>query len=169
VSAGIVLVVAIADNGVIGRGGGLPWHLPDDLQHFKSVTLGKPLLMGRRTFDSIGKPLPGRRNLVLTHAAGTLPQGAEAVSNIEAALALIADNTELCVIGGAALFAQTLPMAQRIYLTEVHATVTGDVHFPSWDRASWRELERREHPADTRHAYPMSFVTLERLPARGRR
>ena len=164
-SADIVLVVAIADNGVIGRGGGLPWHLPDDLQHFKSVTLGKPLLMGRRTFDSIGRPLPGRRNLVLTHAAGTLPQGVEAVSSIEAALALVTGDTELCVIGGAALFAQTLPLAQRIYLTEVHATVTGDVHFPPWDRTAWRELERREHPADARHAYPMSFVTLEPLAA----
>jgi dihydrofolate reductase len=168
VPAGIVLVVAIADNGVIGRGGELPWHLPDDLQHFKSVTLGKPLLMGRRTFDSIGKPLPGRRNLVLTHAAGTLPQGVEAVSSIEAALALVAGDAELCVIGGAALFAQTLPMAQRIYLTEVHGTVTGDVHFPPWDRTIWRELARREHPADTRHAYPMSFVTLKPLAASGR-
>ncbi len=161
-SAPIVLVVAVADNGVIGRDGTLPWHLPDDLKFFKAVTMGKPLLMGRRTFESIGKPLPGRRNLVLTRGAAAFPAGVEAVASIDAALALLPDTPELCVIGGATLFAQTLPLARRLYLTEVHGAVAGDVHFPHWDRADWRETERREHPADERHLYAMSFVTLER-------
>ena len=161
-TASIVLVVAVADNGVIGRGGALPWHLPDDLKFFKSVTMGKPLLMGRRTFESIGRALPGRRNLVLTRGATEFPAGVEAVASIDAALALLPDTPELCVIGGAALFAQTLPIAQRLYLTEVHGAVEGDVHFPNWNRAEWRETQRREHPADDRHLYAMSFVTLQR-------
>ena len=161
-SAPIVLVVAVADNGVIGRAGKLPWHLPDDLKFFKAVTMGKPLLMGRRTFESIGRPLPGRRNLVLTRGTGAYPAGAEAVASLDAALALLPETPELCVIGGAALFGQTLPLARRLYLTEVHAAVEGDVHFPHWNRAEWLETGRREHPADERHAYAMSFVTLER-------
>jgi dihydrofolate reductase len=162
VPAPIALVVAIADNGVIGRGGGLPWHLPDDLKHFKAVTLGKPLLMGRRTFESIGRPLPGRRNLVLTRGAGAFPAGIEPVASLEQAQALLPQAPELCVIGGATLFAQTLPTAHRFYLTQVHGMVEGDVCFPAWDAAAWRETERREHPADERHRYAMSFVTLER-------
>jgi dihydrofolate reductase len=162
VAASIVLVVAVADNGVIGRGGTLPWHLPDDLKFFKAVTMGKPLLMGRRTFESIGRPLPGRRNLVLTRGAGAFPAGVETVTSIDAALALLPEAPELCVIGGATLFAQALPIARRLYLTEVHGEIAGDVHFPPWNRADWRETERREHPADERHLYAMSFVTLER-------
>jgi dihydrofolate reductase len=162
VPAPIALVVAIADNGVIGRAGGLPWHLPDDLKHFKAVTLGKPLLMGRRTFESIGRPLPGRRNLVLTRGGGTFPAGIEPVASLEQARALLPQAPELCVIGGATLFAQTLPAAHRFYLTQVHGAVEGDVRFPAWDPAAWRETERREHPADERHRYAMSFVTLER-------
>ena len=160
--APIALVVAIADNGVIGRGGILPWYLPDDLRHFKSVTLGKPVLMGRRTFESIGKPLPGRRNLVLTGSARPLPAGVEPVASVEAARALVGDAAELCVIGGAALYAQALPLASRIYLTRIHGAVSGDVHFPAWDAAAWREVQRHEHPADARHAYAMTFLTLER-------
>lgn len=159
----IALVAAVADNGVIGRDGGLPWHLPDDLKHFKRVTLGKPVLMGRRTFESIGKPLPGRRNLVLTHGTLAATEGVEGVASIDAARALVANDAELCVIGGARVFAQLLPDAGRIYLTCVHGEITGDVHFPPWDAAHWHEIERREHPADARHAYAMSFLTLDRL------
>ena len=161
-SARIALVVAMADNAVIGRGGTLPWHLPDDLKHFKTLTMGKPLLMGRRTFESIGKPLPGRRNLVLTRGGAPLPAGVEAVASIDAARVLVSGAAELCVIGGAAVFAESLPVAQRIYMTYVHGEVSGDVYFPPWQAAVWRELERSEHPADARHAYAMSFVTLER-------
>jgi dihydrofolate reductase len=158
----VALVVAMADNGVIGRGGGLPWHLPDDLKYFKLVTLGKPVLMGRRTFDSIGKPLPGRRNLVLTRATLAAASGVEYVHSVEQGRALAAGAAELCVIGGAEVFALALPLATRIYLTRVHAIVAGEVFFPLRDFSAWRERESVAHAADPRHAYAMSFVTLER-------
>lgn len=158
----IALVVAIAENEVIGRGGALPWHLPDDLKFFRSVTLGKPVLMGRRTLESIGRALPGRRNLVLTRGTMQAPEGVEIVRSIEAALQLVGDAPELCVIGGAAVYAETLPRAERLYLTRVHARVEGDTHFPDWSPGDWREIARTEHPADARHAYAMSFLTLER-------
>lgn len=157
----IALVLAAAENGVIGRDGKLPWHLPDDLKHFKAVTLDKPVLMGRRTFDSIGKALPGRRNLVLSRTASSRA-GIEQVHSVEEAHALCAGAPELCVIGGAEIFALTLPLARRVYLTRVHASVQGDVYFPLAALALWREIERSEHPGDERHAYAMSFVTLER-------
>ena len=158
----VALVVAMADNGVIGRGGGLPWRLPDDLKYFKVVTFGKPVLMGRRTFDSIGKPLSGRRNLVLSRAATGSASGVEYVHSVEQARALAAGAAELCVIGGAEVYALALPLATRIYLTRVHAVVAGEVHFPLRDFSGWRESESVAHAADERHAYAMSFVTLER-------
>jgi dihydrofolate reductase len=158
----IALVVAMADNGVIGKGGGLPWHLPDDLKHFKAVTFGKPVLMGRRTFESIGKPLPGRRNLVMTRGAAAAVPGVEYVGSVEQARSLAAGAAELCVIGGAEVFTLALPLAARIYLTRVHAQVTGDVYFPLRDFSGWRESDSVSHAADERHAYAMSFVTLER-------
>ena len=158
----VALVVAMSDNGVIGKGGGLPWHLPDDLKYFKVVTSGKPVLMGRRTLESIGKPLRGRRNLVLTRATGGPPPGVEYVRSIGEARALAAGTAELCVIGGAEVFALALPLATRIYLTRVHAVVAGDVHFPLREFSGWRESQAVQHAADERHAYAMSFVTLER-------
>jgi dihydrofolate reductase len=162
-------VVAVADNGVIGRAGRLPWHLPDDLRHFKAVTLGKPLLMGRRTFESIGRALPGRRNLVLSHQvpAAAPVAGVEYVGSFEQARVLTAEATELCVIGGAALYALALPRAARLYLTAVHASPEGDTWFPMAELRGWREIARREHPADERHAHAMSFLTLERECAFG--
>jgi dihydrofolate reductase len=158
----IALVVAMSENGVIGRGGALPWHLPDDLKYFKVVTFGKPVLMGRRTFESIGRPLPGRRNLVMTRDLSAARPGVEYVSSIGQARAMAAGAVELCVIGGAEVFALALPLATRIYLTRVHAVVQGDVYFPLRDFSGWRESDSVAHPADARHAYPMSFVTLER-------
>ena len=158
----LTLIAALADNRVIGRGGGLPWHLPDDLRRFKSLTMGRPMLMGRRTFDSIGRALPGRRNLVLTRHPDTLPAGVEAVASLSAALAMCADAVELCVIGGAELYRLALPLATRLELTQVHATIEGAVLFPEFDPAQWRELARSEHAADERHRWPMSFVTLAR-------
>jgi dihydrofolate reductase len=160
--ARLTLVAAVADNGVIGRDGALPWHLPDDLRHFKACTLGKPVLMGRRTFDSIGKPLPGRRNLILTRGTMASAAGVEVVASIDAARALTEREPELCVIGGASVYAQSLAMATRLYLTQVHGEVAGDVYFPLRDFSGWRELERLEHPSDARHQYAMSFLTLER-------
>lgn len=159
--AQVSLVLAVADNGVIGREGKLPWRLPDDMKHFKAVTLGKPVLMGRRTFESIGKPLPGRRNLVLSRGTRLPDAGVETVGSLEQVLELIGDQ-ELCVIGGAEVYALTLPAADRIYLTLVHGSPTGDACFPLADLLDWQQVERAEHAADERHAYAMSFVQLQR-------
>ena len=159
----VSIIAALADNGVIGRGGALPWHLPDDLRRFKSLTMGHPILMGRRTFESIGKPLPGRRNLVLTRGARPFPDGIEAVGSVAMALERCAEAEELCVIGGAEVYAQALPLASRLELTRVHVDARGDVRFPDFDAAQWRELGRTEHLADARHEWPMTFLTLERV------
>lgn len=159
----LTLIAALADNRVIGRGGTLPWHLPDDLRRFKSLTMGRPMLMGRRTFDSIGRALPGRRSLVLTRGPATLPPGVEAVATLPAALAACAGAEELCVIGGADVYRQALPMTTRLEITRVHAAIDGDVFFPEYDATQWRELARVEHGADERHAWPMTFLTLERI------
>jgi dihydrofolate reductase len=156
------LVVAMARNRVIGRGGALPWHLPADLKHFKALTLGKPILMGRRTYESIGRPLPGRDNLVLTHKLGWQASGVSAVHSLAEALEHAAQASELMVIGGAEVFRMTLPLAQRIYLTEVLGDVEGDTFFPPLDIADWRELQSSIYPADERHAFAMRFVTLVR-------
>jgi dihydrofolate reductase len=158
----IVLVVAVADNGVIGRDGALPWRLPDDLKHFKALTLGKPVLMGRRTFNSIGRPLPGRRNLVLTRSGLGGPAEVEFVHSLDEAHTRVLGAQELCVIGGAELYRLALPLATRVYLTQVHASVTGDTYFPLAELASFRETQRVEHATDARHEHAMSFVTLER-------
>jgi len=158
-------VVAVSDNDVIGRDNALPWHLPADLQHFKRLTLGKPMLMGRRTFESIGRPLPGRRSLVLTRSTDFAPPGIEVCHTLDQALAAVAGQPELMVIGGAALFALTLPAISRIYLTRVHATVEGDVLLPSLDPAGWRETEREERAADAANPIALSFITLERVSA----
>ena len=159
----LTLIAALADNRVIGRGGTLPWQLPDDLRRFKSLTMGRPMLMGRRTFESIGRALPGRRNMVLTRGPAAFPPGVEAVATLAAALAACAGEAELCVIGGAEVYRQALPLATRLEITRVHAAIDGDVFFPDYDAMQWRELARVEHGADERHAWPMTFLTLERI------
>lgn len=156
-------VVAASDNEVIGRDSGLPWHLPADLQHFKRLTLGKPMLMGRKTYESIGRPLPGRRNLVLTHSRDFAPPGVEIFRSLEQALDAVADQPELMIIGGAAVFELTLPATGRIYLTRVHAMVAGDVLLPPLDPAQWRETQREERAADAANPIALSFITLDRL------
>ena len=158
----VSIIAALADNGVIGRDGALPWHLPDDLRRFKALTMGHPILMGRRTFESIGRPLPGRRNLVLTRGARTFPHGIESVPSVAMAMTRCAAAAQLCVIGGAEVYAQALPLATRLELTRVHVRPQGDVRFPEFDATQWRELERIEHPADEQHQWPMTFLTLER-------
>ncbi len=161
----VTLIVAVAENGVIGHAGQLPWHLPDDLKRFKALTMGKPMLMGRRTFESIGRPLPGRTSLVLTHSTDwPAPPGVVVVHSVEEALVEVRRSgaAELAVIGGANVFLLTLPIARRIDLTRVHAEVSGDVYFPPLDPLEWRETQRTEHPADVRHAYAMTFSVLER-------
>jgi dihydrofolate reductase len=158
----LTIIAALADNGVIGRAGSLPWHLPDDLRRFKSLTMGRPMLMGRRTFEAIGRPLPGRRNLVLTRRAQSFPAGVQAVSSLASALEACAKDPELCVIGGADVYRQALPQASRLELTRVHAAPDGDVIFPEFHLEQWREISRIEHAADDRHACAMTFLTLER-------
>ena len=158
----VSLIVAMDAAGVIGRDNSLPWHLPEDLKRFKSLTMGKPILMGRRTFESIGKPLPGRKNLVLTRMAGWTQAGVTAVHSLEEALDAAGFAAELVVIGGAEVFALALPFARRIYLTEVHAQIAGDRRFPPFDRSQWRETERSTRAPDERHPYAMTFLTLER-------
>jgi dihydrofolate reductase len=158
----VSLLVAATENGVIGRDNGMPWHLPDDLKHFKALTLGKPVLMGRKTFDSIGKPLPGRTNLVLTRVANWAVPGATAVPDLDAALREAGAAAELVVAGGAQVYALALPRVSRIYLTRIHAVIEGDTWLPDLDLSAWHEAARELHPADARHAYAMSFITLER-------
>ena len=158
----ISLIFAMDENRLIGAGGKLPWRLPNDLKFFKSLTLGKTVLMGRKTWDSIGKPLPGRDNWVLTRDAEFHPAGVRIFPTLHAVLAAHGEG-ELMVIGGAELYRLTLPLAQRIYLTHVHARLAGDTWFPEFDPKAWREVEREEHAADERHAHGYSFVTLQRI------
>ncbi len=155
-------VVAMACNGVIGRDNTMPWHLPDDLKRFKALTMGKPMLMGRKTFEAIGRPLPGRTSLVMTRDPRWQARGVIVVRSLDEAFQRIGAAPELCVIGGAEIFSLTLPMTQRLYLTRIHASIPGDTVFPTLDTSQWREIERTEHPADERHAHPMTFSTLER-------
>lgn len=155
------IVVAMDEDGVIGRDGALPWRLPEDLKHFRRLTLGKTVLMGRKTWDSLGKPLEGRRNWVLSRDAAFRPAGAEVFATLGQALAVHHDG-ELVVIGGAELYRQVLPMAHTIHLTRVHARVAGDTKFPSWNAADFRQTAIADHPADARHAHAYSFITLQR-------
>jgi dihydrofolate reductase len=158
----LTAVVAASDNDVIGRGNALPWHLPADLAHFKRLTLGKPILMGRLTFEAIGRPLPGRRNLVLSRSGFAAP-GVETVPSVAAACALVANEPELVIIGGAQLYAQALPQLHTIHLTRVHCVLDGDAHLPQLPVSEWREISREERAADERNAHAMSFITLERV------
>jgi dihydrofolate reductase len=156
----VVLVVARARNGVIGRDGGLPWRLPEDLRHFKRVTAAAPMIMGRRTFESLPGLLPGRRHIVLTRSPGWAAPGAEVVHSVADALA-VAGSGRICVIGGAEIFALFEPAATAVELTEVHADVEGDTVMPAFDSAAWREVSRDPRPAEgDRPAF--SFVRLER-------
>ncbi|MER3443390.1 MAG: dihydrofolate reductase [Meiothermus sp.] len=163
------LVVAMAENRVIGRNGGLPWRLPNDLKHFRRLTTGHPVVMGRKTYESIGKPLPGRTNVVVSRSPDYSAPGCLVVNSLEAALQVAeaaphdpAGTRETFVIGGAELYAQALPLADRIHLTLVHAEVAGDTFFPDLDPGAWREVSREDHEPDEQHAYAYSFLTLER-------
>ena len=156
------LVVAVAENGVIGRDNRLPWRLPEDLAYFKRVTMGHPIVMGRRTYESIGRPLPGRTNIVVTHQRDCVAPGCVVVHGLDEAWEAAGDADEVSIIGGTALFRDTLPIADRIHLTEVQAKVDGDTFFPAFDRGQWRETEISRHPADARHTYPFRIVVLDR-------
>lgn len=158
----IAFVLAFDRKKVIGKDGGLPWRLPDDMRRVRALTIGKPLIMGRRTYDSIGRPLPKRTNIVLTRDPAFHVEGVLVARTPEEALALAGDAPEVIVFGGAEVFRHFLPMAERIYLTEVDADVGGDTFF-DFAGTDWRVLESTPHPADERHAYPFKFTTLERI------
>jgi dihydrofolate reductase len=159
----ISIIVAVAQNGVIGAGNRLPWHLPDDLKRFKALSMAKPVVMGRRTFDSIGKPLPGRTNIVVSRQPGLAIAGTIVTPSLDAALAAAGAVPEVVVIGGAEIFRQVLPRTDVVHLTRVHAHVAGDVMFPELDPGKWRETAVEHHAADERHQYAFTFVTLERI------
>lgn len=143
----IYIVAAVASNGIIGAQGKLPWRLQEDLQQFKKLTLGHPVIMGRRTWESLGKALPGRENIVLTRSRGYEAPGAAVASSLDAALALCAGEPVVFVIGGAELYAAALPLAAGLVLTEIHQDFEGDAWFPDYDRAKWREKQRESHVA----------------------
>jgi dihydrofolate reductase len=158
----VSVVVAMDENRVIGADNRLPWHLPADLRHFKSLTMGHPLLMGRRTHESIGRPLPGRRNLVLTHRSGYRARGCTVVHDLDAAREAAGFEAELMVIGGAEVFRQLLPEAGTIHLTRIHHVFDGDTYFPELAPREWREVARQEHAPDAANRYAYSFIRLER-------
>ena len=161
-SAGLVLVAALDRNGAIGKGNALPWHLPDDLKRFKALTLGKTLLMGRRTAESLGRALPKRTNLVLTRSGFVPFEGMRAVGTLDEARAIAGDG-ELMVIGGGEIYALTLPMATRLHLTHVDTAVeAADAFFPAFDRDAWRVESREAHAADATHSFSFEFVDYER-------
>lgn len=162
-AAAFELVLAVAENDVIGRGNQLPWHLPADLRHFKSLTIGKPVLMGRRTYESIGKALPGRMNIVLSRSAEFSPGDCVVVKSLDGARIAAGVQSALMVIGGAEIYRECLPVATRIHLTLVHTQIEGgDTVFAGWRGAEWSESSRERHEADDKNAYAYSFITLER-------
>jgi dihydrofolate reductase len=159
----IAMIAAMANNRVIGKDNQMPWHLPADLKHFKKVTLGKPVIMGRKTYQSIGKALPGRRNIVISRQSGALSTDADWVQSIEQALALVQHEAEVMVIGGAEIYRQVLPMADTLYITNIDLSVEGDAFFPDYHAAAiWHESASEQHQADTQNPYPYLFRTLNR-------
>jgi dihydrofolate reductase len=161
--APLELVVAVSENDVIGRGNQLPWRLPADLRHFKLLTMGRPILMGRKTYESIGKALPGRVNLVLSRSPGFVPSDCTVVSSLENAQIAAGTKSPLMVIGGAEIYRLCMPLANRIHLTLVHTRVEdGDAFFSDWRAVRWRESSRDRFAADEKNPHPYSFITLDR-------
>jgi len=162
----IAMIAAMANDRVIGLNGDMPWHLPDDLKFFKAKTTGKPVIMGRKTFESIGsRPLPNRPNIVISRNASlTFPKfpKVEVFSSIEQALDKYKSEPEVIIMGGGELYRQMLPRADRLYLTLIDANIEGDTFFPDWKTLAWNETERQHHTQDDKHAYAFDFVTLER-------
>ena len=156
------IVVAMDSNRLIGKDNGLPWHLPADLAFFKKLTTGNTILMGRKTFDSIGRPLPNRCNIIITRNADIEIAGCEVVNSIEKALSLVQSETEVMVIGGAKLYQQILPIADRLYITQVEGEFDGDTYFPPYDEKNWRQVSCESHLADKKNNHPCHFVVFEK-------
>jgi dihydrofolate reductase len=159
----ICLIAALAANGVIGKNNALPWHLPADLKHFKALTLGHPVVMGRKTYESIGRPLPGRRNLVITRNRGYSAQDCEVVHSLDAAIAACRGAQEIFVIGGAELYRESLPRAHCLELTEIRANVEGDTTFPEFSRSEWHETGREIHGDEAGIPFRYDFARYERI------
>ena len=158
----ISLIVAASTNNVIGADGDLPWRLSDDLKRFKAVTMGKPIVMGRKTCESIGRPLPGRQNIVITRQNNFTADGCDVVQSTAEAVEVAGDADEIMVIGGSQIYAAFLPLADRIYLTRVHAEVDGDAFFPAIDEDAWTLVDSESHAADDANEFDFEFSTYER-------
>lgn len=159
----IAIIAAVSENSVIGRHGQLPWHIGADLKRFRALTWGNVLIMGRRTYTSIGRPLPGRRSIVLTTRSDFMPEGVEIAKSLDAAIAMTEREATLFLIGGAAVYDSGLPRANKMYLTRVHAEVEGDVFFPAYNPADWICAERQRYEAESEAGYAFSFETYERV------
>ncbi|MDB5030730.1 dihydrofolate reductase [Mucilaginibacter sp.] len=157
----VSIVVAISENHAIGKDNKLLWHLPKDLKHFKEITTGGTVIMGRKTYDSVGRPLPNRRNIIITRQLITI-EGCEVANSIDAALALCKDEAEVFIVGGAEIYKQAMHLTDKIYLTIVHADFEADTYFPEIKAAIWKETDRQDHEPDEKNALPYSFITLER-------
>jgi dihydrofolate reductase len=157
----ISIVVAIAQNHAIGKDNKLLWHLPKDLKHFKEITTGGTVIMGRKTYDSVGRPLPNRRNIVITRQQIEIP-GCEVVNSVEAALDLCRDEAEVFIVGGAEIYKQAMPLTDKIFLTIVHQDFEADTYFPEIKEDIWKETDRQDHEPDEKNQLPYSFITLER-------
>jgi len=157
----ISIVVAIAANNAIGKDNQLLWRLPNDLKHFKQITSGHTIIMGRKTYDSVGKPLPNRRNIVITRQNINI-EGCEVVNSLDAALALCANEPEIFIVGGAEIYKHAMQVTNRIYLTIVHQSFDGDTYFPEIKADEWKETEREDYQPDEKHQFAYSFITLER-------
>jgi dihydrofolate reductase len=153
------IIVAVADGGVIGAGGGMPWHISEDLQYFKRTTTGHAVVMGRRTFESLGRPLPNRTNVVVTHREDYRPEGVEIVHSLEEA---VRNYPDAFIIGGAEIYRQAMPLADELYLTRVHAAFDGDVYFPEWDRAEWTLVSSEYHERGADFPHPFEFLVYAR-------
>lgn len=158
----ISIIAAVAKNGIIGKTNALPWHLPADLKRFKELTTGKPIIMGRKTYESIGRPLPNRTNIVITSDKNLKIEGCVVVGSPDEAIEAAKGAEEVMIIGGGEIYRQFLPKVSRMYLTEVDTEIEGDVFFPEFDRSEWREVFREEHAPDEKNKYPYTFLTLEK-------
>lgn len=160
----ISMIAAMANNRVIGKDNDMPWHMPADLAHFKKVTMGKPVIMGRKTFESIGRPLPGRKNVVITRNLDWSHEGVDVVDSPEKALALLSGVEEVMIIGGGNIYSQYLSQASKLFLTFIDLDVEGDTQFPDWQEVGdWQQVESEKHCADEKNNYNYQFVTLEKL------
>jgi dihydrofolate reductase len=160
----IALVLAVSENGMIGKDNALPWRLPADLRYFRKVTASYPLIMGRKTFDSVGRPLPGRRNIVISRQSNLQVPGCDVVHSLSEAIELAQSSgaAQVSIVGGAEIFRQALPLAHRIYLTRIHANFPGDAFFAIPNPRDWKETSREDHPADAENPFPYSFIIYER-------